>query len=125
MYPPNLCLGLFNTSAIDNIDHNPGSTTATDVINIMGITAGSNLGKEIHQQDTVRTSTGVHVCTSPLSLLRKDAPIPSVDGAIKIDGQVIHLALQEEMRVYSHTPHTRTGLLGNLIICVHRNRVIH
>lgn len=28
--PPSLHTGLFTTAAVDNIDHNPGSTTAAD-----------------------------------------------------------------------------------------------
>ena len=35
--PPNLLEGLFTTAAIDNIDHNPSSTTATDALHVTGI----------------------------------------------------------------------------------------
>ena len=35
--PPNLREGLFTTAAIDNIDHNPSSTTATDALHGTGI----------------------------------------------------------------------------------------
>lgn len=37
MCPPNLCLGLFTTAAVDNIDHNPSSTTAKDSFHGTGI----------------------------------------------------------------------------------------
>ena len=35
--PPNLREGLFITAVIDNIDHNPSSTTATDALHGIGI----------------------------------------------------------------------------------------
>ncbi|KAK3753825.1 hypothetical protein QZH41_005373 [Actinostola sp. cb2023] len=35
--PPNLRLGVFTTSAVDNIDHNPTSTTARDSFHGTGI----------------------------------------------------------------------------------------
>lgn len=37
MCPLNLCLGLFTTAAVDNIDHNPSSTTAKDSFHGTGI----------------------------------------------------------------------------------------
>ncbi|KAG0715633.1 hypothetical protein GWK47_011480 [Chionoecetes opilio] len=59
--PPNLREGLFTTAAVDNIDHNPSSTTSTDsfhgtgislfqtpVCKIMGRTAGNTASLNSH-----------------------------------------------------------------------------
>ena len=45
--PPNLHQGLFTTAAIDNIDHNPSSMTATDSFHGTGISLFQNI--TIHQ----------------------------------------------------------------------------
>ena len=37
--PPNLCLDLFTTAAVDNIDHIPSSTTAKDSFHSTGISS--------------------------------------------------------------------------------------
>jgi hypothetical protein len=109
--PPNLRGGLFTTAAIDNIDHNPSSTTATDSFHGTGISlfqhpSPQNDGTDrrehhiLEQTSTNKTLselpqsyTNVH----PLGLTRKDPPIPKADGPVKSDGQAIHQALHEEI----------------------------
>ncbi len=110
--PPNLSQGLTTTAAIDNIDHNPSSTTATDTLHGTGLSlfqhpSHQNYGHDRREHRTLekRSTTKtllelpeVYTSVRPLSLPRKDAPIPRVDGPVKSDGQVIHQALQDEMR---------------------------
>ncbi len=43
VYPPNFCEVLFTTAAMDNIDHNPSSTTATDALHGTGISLFQHL----------------------------------------------------------------------------------
>lgn len=108
--PPNL---RHTSSAIDNIDHNPGSTTATDALHGTGMSlfqhpSDQNYGYDrrehhiLEKKSTTKTLLElpqVYTTVRPLSLPRKDTPIPRVDGSVKSDGLVIRQALQKEMRL--------------------------
>ena len=112
MCPPNLREGLFTTAAIDNIDHNPSSTTTTDALHGTGISLFQhprNYGDERecreHHDLALKSATKkllelpiIYQCTS-LELTKKDASIPKVDGPMKSDGQVINQVLQNDVRL--------------------------
>ena len=78
--PSNLKLKLFTTSAVDNIDHNPSSTTATGSLHGTAISLFQHSTKENQGQERVlvqplpnqRTSHGI------APLLRQYAEVPLV-----------------------------------------------
>lgn len=110
--PPNLREALFTTAAVDNIDHNLSSTTATDSFHGTGIslfqhpsspTSGSGRREQCSLQPTStiqsrRLSDLPESYTSvrPFILTRKDTPIPAVDTPVKGDGRVFQQALSDE-----------------------------
>lgn len=111
--PPNLRQGLFTTAAVDNIDHNPSSTTATGSFHGTGISLfqhpnehSSGLDRREHSILVKKTSSSKRVSelpqsytnVCPLELPRKDPPIPKVDGPVSSDGQATNQALHEEIR---------------------------
>ena len=51
--PPSLHVGLFTTAAVDNIDHNPSSTTAHDSFHGTGISMFQHTTAEVHGNTTV------------------------------------------------------------------------
>lgn len=105
--PPNLQQGLFVTAAIDNIDHNPSSTTSTDSFHGTGIS--------LFQRPILRHDHGHQPCITdqfpkskvllelpesctnvqPLLLPNKNAPIPKRDFP---SHQNFNQALQKELR---------------------------
>ena len=102
--PPNLREGLFTTAAIDNIDHNPSSTTATDALHGTGISLfqhprnyGDGCERREHHVLVLKSATkklSEYQCTS-LELTKKDASIPKVDGPMKSD-EVINKMMSGE-----------------------------
>ena len=108
--PPNLLQGQFTTAAVDNIDHNTSSTTATGSFHGTGISLfqhptehRSGADRREHPVfDRERTSKKVielpHSYTNVISieLSTKEPPVPKVEGPIKGDGQATSQALQEE-----------------------------
>lgn len=109
--PPNLRQGLFTTAALDNIDHNPSSMTATDSFHGTGISLfqypthhkpGTDRSEHHILEEAEPTKTLAQLPESytnvrPLQLVRKDAPLPKVECPIKSDGQATDKALQEEI----------------------------
>lgn len=108
--PPNLREGLFTTAAVDNIDHNPSSTTSTDSFHGTGISlfqhpSLQNNGTDrrehsvLEQPSTTTTLSELpesYTCARPLVLPRKDPPLPKADGPLMSDGQEITQALDQE-----------------------------
>ena len=108
--PPNIRQGLFTTAAIDNIDHNPSSTTASDSFHGTGISlfqhpTPQNCGTDrrehgiLEQSPSTRTLSELpesYTSVPPLVLPTKDPAIPNTDGAVKSDGKVLPKALDEE-----------------------------
>ncbi|KAG0720104.1 hypothetical protein GWK47_049141 [Chionoecetes opilio] len=86
--PPNLREGLFTTAVVDNIDHNPSSTTSTDSFHGTGISlfqhpSLQNNGTDrrehsvLEQPSTTTTLSELpesYTCVRPLVLPRKDPP---------------------------------------------------
>ena len=110
--PPNLREGLFTSSAIDNIDHNTSSTTATcATLHGTGISLfqhpknhGEGCEHREHgilaQKSKTKTLSELpqsYTNVRPLVLTKKDAPIPKIDGPIKVDGLVIHQVMHKDL----------------------------
>ena len=94
--PANLRYGLFTTSAVDNIDHNPSSTTAQGSFHGTGISlfqhpSVENLGEDRHGVDMGQVSTNkqtidplpeAYKMVPPLLLPTKEPTIPQVPGPL-------------------------------------------
>ena len=112
--PPNLKAGVFSTSAIDNIDHNPSSTSAHDSFHGTGISIfqhpdDSNTGV---QQSVIANPDDIprnpkrklaHLPTAytnvpPAAKLRQVLPVPKFEGHNVADCQLMHQSMQEEYR---------------------------
>lgn len=108
--PPQLKGGLFTTAAVDNIDHNPSSTSAHDSFHGTGIslfqhpdsnfigfswtivtTHGDNPTK-----GTITRLPETYTSMPPVNLVRQDPPVPKQDGPNKADCQLIPEAMQKE-----------------------------
>ena len=114
--PPNLKAGLFSTSAIDNIDHNPSSTSAHDSFHGTGISIfqhrdDSNTGVQrsvIANPDDIPRNPKrklAHLPTAytnvpPAAKLRQFLPVPKFEGHNVADCQLMHQSMQEEYRSF-------------------------
>ena len=102
VYPPNLREGLFTTAAIDNIDHNPSSTTATDAFHGTGISLFQHPNSyDSHEHRDYPTLAQKSTSKKPSDLLmpiKRDPAIPKVEGPMKSDRKIFHQALQEDVR---------------------------
>ena len=109
--PPQLRSGLFTVAAVDNIDHNPSSTSAHDSFHGTGISLFEHRSNDLTgvqrvmniQTDNTqaRKKTLAHLpekytSVIPVAQCRADAPIPKLEGPNKVDCQLIPQALQEE-----------------------------
>ena len=93
--PSTMRSGIFTVGAVDNIDHNPSSTTARDSfhgtgISIMQHPTGLNPGTErpVHTIDISSTSgmtplPSKYTSVQPASLPRKEFHAPAVDGHLQ------------------------------------------
>ena len=111
--PPSLRKGLFTLSAMNNIDHNPSSTTAHDSFHGTGIS--------LFQQPTVQvsgvcssrvfldqtTSTGTKSVAElpesfsqvpPVVLPSKNPSVPVVESNMQGDGQIVARAVADEFK---------------------------
>ena len=69
--PPQLCKDVFTSGAIDNIDHNPSSTTAKDSFHGTGISLFQHTSSSIGvPRDVVR------ICSKPGEKKTKIEPLP-------------------------------------------------
>ncbi len=103
VYPLNLHERLFTTAVIYNIDHIPGSTTATDAFHGTALSLFQNLINEKDGHDrkelyisipkvTTKTLTDllkIYTNVTPVVQVKKDPSIPRVDKLEKSNGQVI------------------------------------
>ena len=97
--PPNLRKGLFTTSAVDNIDHNPTATTASSSFHGTSISMFQHKSSE--KEGEVRTSHNVtdnrtkkvpelpeSYTNIPPAFFRKKIPEPSTIGDISLPDPV-------------------------------------
>ena len=114
--PPNLREGLFCTAAVDNIDHNPSSTTSTDSFHGTGISLFqyptideqghdrrqlSYVTDELLANKTLLELPESYTNVKPLLLTKKDVDIPKANFLIEndesqVDSQVFLQAVQKE-----------------------------
>lgn len=110
--PPKLRGKLFTTAAVDNIDHNPSSTSSHDSFHGTGISlfqhADNNFSGILRDipvsSDSSSKSKKIgnlpesYMTVEPVVLSRNDAAVPKLDGSNKSDCQLITPALKKEYR---------------------------
>lgn len=112
--PPQLKGGLFTTAAVDNIDHNPSSTSAHDSFHGTGISlfqhphdtfTGVQQNVATNPDNTQRGPKrkaaqlpDMYTNVPPVAMLRQDPPVPKVEGPNKADCQLMPEAMQKEYR---------------------------
>lgn len=111
--PPNLRGKLFTTAAVDNIDHNPTSTSSHDSFHGTGISLFQHADKtspgilrsipapsESSSKDKkIGNLPESYTMVKPVALpSRNDPKVPKLDGPNKSDCQLITQALQQEYR---------------------------
>lgn len=111
--PPELQGGLFTTAAVDNIDHNPSSTSAHDSFHGTGISLFQHpdndfCGTSRAVAHTHRDAAGAknmsaslpetYTNVPPVALPRQDPPVPKQEGPNRRDCQLIPQALRKEHR---------------------------
>ena len=115
--PTNLRKRLFTIAAIDNIDHNPSSTTTNDSFHGTGITLFQHVSANcrgidreiivLHQSSSASSSTTTTKRVSqlpdsfanvpPASLRHNDPPVPEVHCEMKGEGAIYTCAVKEEL----------------------------
>ena len=109
--PPNLRMGLFTTAAVDNIDHNPSSTTAQDSFHGTGISMFQHATAELPGDERPsivleQTVTGgtksvvelpnTYAEVTPAVLPNKYVPVPETLGQMRGDGNIVEQAIKKE-----------------------------
>ena len=108
--PSNLRSGLFTTAAVDNIDHNPSSTTAHDSFHGTGISMFQHSTSEVPGNSrgcvaisqTMANSKSVaelpesYTEVAPAVLLNKTPSVPETCGPLHGDVSAINHAIKEE-----------------------------
>ena len=100
--PPKLKGGLFTTGAVDNIDHNPSSTSAQDSFHDTGISLFQHPNSDVPgvqrivDTDSIASTatTIVHVPESytsvpPVILRKRDPPVPKLAGLNRSESHLI------------------------------------
>ncbi|CAL8335924.1 unnamed protein product [Merluccius merluccius] len=112
--PPKLKGGLFTTAAVDNIDHNPSSTSAHDSFHGTGISHPNNDFSRASRAlaHTNRDAAGnkkmsaslpeTYTNVPPVTLPRQDPPVPKQEGPNRADCQLIPQALRKEYSWLEH-----------------------
>ena len=95
--PPKVKCGLFTSAAVDNIDHNPSSTSAHGSFHGTGISLFQHVDKNfsgftqtIFTDDTVSKGTAVHLPEAytnivPVNLIKHDLAVPKLNSPNKAD----------------------------------------
>ena len=108
--PPQLKGGLFTTAAVDNIDHNPSSTTSRDSFHGTGISlfqhpdencTGTQREVIAIQDDSNPVKSNLpesYTSVPPVVLQSKDPPVPKIQGPNRGYGERITQAIQKEYR---------------------------
>lgn len=109
--PPILRRGIFTTSAVDNIDHNPSSTTAKGAFHGTGISLfqhptcehpGEMRNIEYPEQQYANKSVphlpDVYTSIPPIVLHNKQPDVPAIEGPITSDKHQIPNAMEAEFR---------------------------
>uniref|UniRef100_UPI00358FC656 uncharacterized protein isoform X6 n=1 Tax=Myxine glutinosa TaxID=7769 RepID=UPI00358FC656 len=112
--PPKLKGGLFTTGAVDNIDHNPSSTSAQDSFHGTGISLFQHPNSDVpgvqrivDTDNTATTATTVshlpesYTSVPPVLLSKRDPPIPKLAGPNRSECHLIPQAVKTEYRYTS------------------------
>ena len=106
---------LFTTAAIDNLDHNPSSTTSQGAFHGTGISIFQNRAAESdgiirHKSEMQTELHGKQIPPLPESYtmltpvtVKKDPIIPPTEGALTCDGALVGAAMEEEQKWQSNT----------------------
>lgn len=107
--PPQLRGGVFTTAAVDNIDHNPSSTSAYDSFHGTGISLFQHPDSNcigipraaitMNYDSTKRTMASLpesYTTIPPSTLIKQDIPVPKQGGPNKADCLLIPQAMQKE-----------------------------
>ena len=107
--PTNLRCGLFTTGAVDNIDHNPTSTTAQGAFHGTGISLFQHPTKNVLGEDRQIPLPGPkqkkmaplpeeYTSIQPATLCTNEPEVPEVDEPQHLTGDTISAALQDDKR---------------------------
>lgn len=108
--PPKLRDGLFTTGAVDNIDHNPSSTTAKDTFHGTGISlmqhvshtnGGADRGVLVISQDVSSTKSmaplpSAYTDVPPATLRTKELTVPQVHGPVRPPNLLVSTTATED-----------------------------
>lgn len=114
--PLNLQNDLFTTAAVDNIDHNPSSTTARGSFHGTGISilqhpqnhGNGTSHRELCDFETIPSKRIVsdlpdgYTTIHPVQLKKKDVAIPNVNGPVKGNGLSFDKELDAKIRWLQH-----------------------
>ena len=122
--PPSLRKGLFTTAAVDNIDHNPSSTTAHDSFHGTGISLFQQPSVQVPGICRPRVSLDQALATGtksvvelpesysqvpPVVLPNKNPLVPEVQSNMRGDGQIVAKAIEEEFKWLEDVKETISG----------------
>ena len=109
--PPSLRKGLFTSSAVDNIDHNPSSTTAHDSFHGTGVSLFQQPTAQVPGvcRNRVSLDQATSTCTKsvselpesysqvpPVLLPSKNPSVPVVQSDMRGNGEIVAKAIAEE-----------------------------
>ena len=134
--PPHLNSNLFTTAAVDNLDHNPSSTTAHGSFHGTGISLFQNPTEK--SQGETRAVLDYDYISGPFSgkllesythvppvfVRKENEPVPKVSGLLQPDLASIEHATQEEHR-YITSEDFSEHLASMIIFCHYSICVIH
>ena len=110
--PVSLKRGLLTKGMVDNIDHNPGSTTATGSLHGTSVSLSQDLfpgqlgierpipllTEDIKNETQISPIPESYSVMPPAALTNKDPPVPAVDGPVKGTLQPMEEAVITENR---------------------------
>lgn len=122
--PSNLRNGLFTTAAVDNIDHNPSSTTAQDSFHGTGISMFQNMkpykqgsaqptiliGETASPSKTVEELPEWYTNVTPVTLPNKSPTVPERCSGVSCKGSsLVHIPIEEETWLKAVKGHIDNG----------------
>lgn len=101
--PPQLKRGLFTSSAVDNLDHNPSSTSAHDAHSLpdndnsgdaRAVVTTTEGACDPATKRTIACLPESYTSIPPATFVRQDSPLPKQEGPNEADCQLISHAMQ-------------------------------
>ena len=111
--PPSLNTGVFTTSAVDNIDHNPSATSAQGSFHGTGISlfqhpdldnAGTKQERDtfLKSGKTISKLPDSYTMVPPVTAYRKELPLPDLPGLVRSDGTKVKERVGDEYKWCEH-----------------------